>query len=203
MHRDNWAIVLAKTVQYRQRPQQIGSFADLEKIGKLSIADRITTNNGTVYDTLIINGHAPIEKIGPLVSQAPAEIRRLCMVENAELSLEGFAELSMFGVIAFLALPCSNDDLDAALERARSGETYLSEILSVRLLRRGGYAGGEHDWPSLSAREREVLTLMLQGQSTKVIARNLDVSVRTVEAHRLSIRKKTGGSSYAQLALLL
>ena len=44
----------------------------------------------------------------------------------------------------------------------------------------------------LTDREREILILVAQGNSNKRIAQQLDVSVRTVETHRLNLRKKLG-----------
>ncbi len=46
--------------------------------------------------------------------------------------------------------------------------------------------------PPLTDREREILILVAQGNSNKRIAQQLDVSVRTVETHRLNLRKKLG-----------
>jgi len=45
---------------------------------------------------------------------------------------------------------------------------------------------------ALTLREQEVLGLIAAGLSSKAIARRLDLSVRTIETHRLNIRKKTG-----------
>lgn len=52
---------------------------------------------------------------------------------------------------------------------------------------------------SLSPREREVLDRMLHGAASKVIARELDISVKTVDVHRASIKEKLGCASTAAL----
>lgn len=51
-----------------------------------------------------------------------------------------------------------------------------------------------------SEREREVLILLAQGLSNKAIALQLDISVRTAETHRLSVRRKLEIDSAAGLA---
>ncbi|MNE87170.1 Oxygen regulatory protein NreC [compost metagenome] len=51
----------------------------------------------------------------------------------------------------------------------------------------------------LTPREREVLQMLAQGLSNKAIARVLEISVRTVETHRLSIRRKLGVDTPAGL----
>ncbi|WP_020653903.1 response regulator transcription factor [Massilia niastensis] len=51
----------------------------------------------------------------------------------------------------------------------------------------------------LSPRERDVLILMLRGDVSKVIARELNISARTVDVHRASIKEKLGCQSSAGL----
>lgn len=52
---------------------------------------------------------------------------------------------------------------------------------------------------TLTAREREILEQVLLGHSSKVIARNLDISIKTVDVHRASIKDKLGCQSTASL----
>ncbi len=56
--------------------------------------------------------------------------------------------------------------------------------------------------PSLSAREREVLELVVAGHASKVIAQRLGISFRTVELHRNHIFEKLGVESVAELVRL-
>lgn len=53
---------------------------------------------------------------------------------------------------------------------------------------------------SLSAREVEVMALMLQGRLNKQIADDLGISMRTVEAHRARVLSKMGARNIAELA---
>jgi FixJ family two-component response regulator len=52
---------------------------------------------------------------------------------------------------------------------------------------------------ALSAREREILDLVVEGSSNKVIGRALGISYKTVEAHRARLMRKMGVSSFAEL----
>ncbi len=56
---------------------------------------------------------------------------------------------------------------------------------------------------ALTRREREVLELLRRGKPNKVIAAELDLSVRTVEGHRANITEKMGVKSLGQLIELL
>lgn len=51
----------------------------------------------------------------------------------------------------------------------------------------------------LTSREREVLMLVLDGKASKVIARELSISVKTVDVHRTKIKEKMGVTSIAML----
>ena len=51
----------------------------------------------------------------------------------------------------------------------------------------------------LTLREQEVLRHIANGESNKQIARSLDLSVRTVETHRLNIKRKLGIEGQAEL----
>lgn len=52
---------------------------------------------------------------------------------------------------------------------------------------------------SLTDREREVMSLAIEGQSNKEIARQLGISHRTVEIHRARVMHKTGADSLVEL----
>ncbi|MFZ5961265.1 response regulator transcription factor [Pseudomonas knackmussii] len=51
----------------------------------------------------------------------------------------------------------------------------------------------------LTGREREVLGMVVDGKASKVIARELNISVKTVDVHRTKIKEKMGVSSIALL----
>jgi DNA-binding NarL/FixJ family response regulator len=88
-----------------------------------------------------------------------------------------------------------------AMERVANGETYLSPMLQRRLQR--SEPDSATALTQLSAREREVLFLLLDGHSTKHIATSLFLSPKTVDAHRLHINRKLGVRSPASLARLV
>jgi DNA-binding NarL/FixJ family response regulator len=60
--------------------------------------------------------------------------------------------------------------------------------------------GGDDDPAAkLTLRQREILRLLVDGHSAKVIAARLDISARTVEFHKYSMMETLGVSSNAEL----
>lgn len=93
------------------------------------------------------------------------------------------------------------DQLISAIHKIMSGGIYVSEALSVRMLEqitspsRTRAAGID----SLTDRELEILELIGKGVATKNIATQLNISGRTVEAHRAHVKEKLGISDGAAL----
>jgi DNA-binding NarL/FixJ family response regulator len=80
-----------------------------------------------------------------------------------------------------------------AIDTVMSGGIYYSAGLSTQLSRPLAPA------LLLTPREKEVLRRIATGKSNKHIARELDLSVRTVETHRLNIKRKLGIEGQADL----
>jgi DNA-binding NarL/FixJ family response regulator len=84
-------------------------------------------------------------------------------------------------------------EIVSAIDAVAAGGTFLSAAVSGRLFR------GQAPKPVLTPRESEILALLGRGASSKQIARELDLSVRTVEAHRQSIKRKLELDGQAEL----
>ena len=85
-------------------------------------------------------------------------------------------------------------EIVTAIEAVNNGATYFSSGVSEILLSDGGAA----DSP-LTDREQAILRLVAEGMSNKLIARHLDISLRTVETHRRNIKRKLDVDSTAGL----
>jgi len=100
------------------------------------------------------------------------------------------------GAFTFLEKPCREEELWDAIREALDRD---SQNLQGRAMRREF----QSRLAQLSDQEREVLHLLVEGKAHKVIARHLDVSVRTVESRRGRILKKMRTKSLVELARLL
>lgn len=96
------------------------------------------------------------------------------------------------------------EELLASLSALRQGRMFLSESINRLVL--DEFVSGLKTQPTatpaagpLSAREREVLQRIAEGESTKEIAHHLGLSVKTVETHRAQIMEKLDLHTVAEL----
>lgn len=98
------------------------------------------------------------------------------------------------GARGYVLKDAPSAEIIAAIRAVAAGGVYFSSALTAALSTQAD------DATALTEREREVLILVAQGDSNKRIAQKLDVSVRTVETHRLNLRRKLGIETAAGLA---
>jgi DNA-binding NarL/FixJ family response regulator len=106
------------------------------------------------------------------------------------------------GASGYLLKDCAFEELVSAIQAVIQGDTYLSPgiagIVVQDYLNKLTTDRSSAD-TVLTNREREVLQLIAEGNSTKEIAARLTVSVKTVETHRRQIMEKLGIFSIAEL----
>jgi DNA-binding NarL/FixJ family response regulator len=116
-----------------------------------------------------------------LRSQYPSlKVLVLSMYDNNEYVSESVRA----GASGYVLKNSPSREIIAAIEAIASGGTFYSAEIAQRLI-----ADKSTD-NELTPRESQVLYKMAQGLNNKEMARELDISVRTVETHRLSIRRK-------------
>jgi two-component system CheB/CheR fusion protein len=99
------------------------------------------------------------------------------------------------GAADFIEKPIGGDELLASVERALA-QSHDSDVAEAwRDVAKGSLA-------TLTARQREIMDMVLAGHPSKNIAADLGISQRTVENHRASIMHKTGAKSLPALARL-
>jgi DNA-binding NarL/FixJ family response regulator len=105
------------------------------------------------------------------------------------------------GAMGFISKQEAPDKIIEALRQVLRGEIYLSPRMANRLLHRlaSGQVFDAAPINSLSDRELQVFEMIGQGLATKQIARKLDLSPKTIEAHREKIKAKLNLKSGAEL----
>jgi len=134
-----------------------------------------------------VNG---IELAAMLLKRYPAvRVLMLSMYDNPE-----YVQRSMqAGANGYVLKDAPASEIIAGIEAVCAGGTFLSPAIAKRLFR------NQAPRPILSPRESEILSALGRGESSKQIANALDLSVRTVEAHRQSIKRKLELDGQAEL----
>jgi two-component system, LuxR family, response regulator FixJ len=149
---------------------------DRQAIGAIVLDVRMPGISGlTVLDTLMAQG-----------------------VDQPVIMLTGHGTVEMCrrafksGAAEFLEKPVEDEALLEALQNA------VRQHVKSRQRNQAGREARQR-YGQLSAREREVLGLIVAGLTNKEIGRALDLSPRTVETHRANLFAKLGADSLAQL----
>lgn len=118
------------------------------------------------------------------------------------------AQLIQAGAKGYLLKDVEPDSLAQALRRVQLGEPFLQPRLMARLIERlqeqaAAYepASEREPHPVLTAREHEVLQLIVQGKTNREIADTLVISEKTVKNHVTNILKKLNLSDRTQAAV--
>jgi DNA-binding NarL/FixJ family response regulator len=106
------------------------------------------------------------------------------------------------GAAAYLLKDCASDELVRAIRAVLANRRFLSdgisEALAEHVVREAAPAAGSA-YTDLTAREREVLQLLAEGLTSKEIAAQIHVSVKTVETYRRDIMHKLDLHNVADL----
>src|ERR1700730_4148579 len=96
------------------------------------------------------------------------------------------------GAAGYLLKDAATAELELAIRSIAEDKTYLSPSISRTVI--DSYlerVGGKFSpLEQLTARQREILQLIAEGKNTKEIASDLDISVKTVESHRLQLMER-------------
>jgi len=137
-----------------------------------------------------MRGGSGIEATAELTKLHPGiAVLMLSMHDKPEYVSQAMAA----GARGYVLKDAPGKDIVLAIETVMGGGIYYSAALARQL------ANPSTPSDQLTAREHEVLKHIAAGQSNKQIARELDLSVRTVETHRLNIKRKLGIEGQAEL----
>ena len=143
--------------------------------------------------------------IGSFIQNHP-DIRLIACadVPNDEQGLE----LLKIGIYGYCNTWIAAPQLERVIEQVKAGEVWVGRTLILKLINDLSSASQSEpqamtsDWlQGLTQREHEVAQRVGQGASNKLIARELDITERTVKAHLSAIFRKTGCKDRIQLAL--
>jgi len=158
-----------------------------------------------------------VEKLRPNVLVSDISMPNMSGVELAEIISSKYPETKVIiltmhrdeeyiiksfesGVMGYLPKDSNQAELLEAIEEVHEGRKYLNSTVTQVLARRmiKGKTFGETE-EKLTAREKEILKLLVDGKRNKEIAEKLFISVRTVDTHRTNIMRKLKVNNTAEL----
>ncbi|NUJ40989.1 response regulator transcription factor [Pseudoalteromonas sp. 0303] len=139
-----------------------------------------------------------MEAVKRLHEQLPeAKVLVLTMHEEQEYVIH----MVRAGASGYLLKDSASDELIDAVKALAQGKTYFSQYAASVLATMSLKPAEMWDDPyrNLTSREREVFHLIIEGKTTKDIARSLDISVKTAENHRGKVLDKLQVANAAEL----
>ena len=184
--------------------QLINAEDDLEVSGSAATVEEALQSLGDSYPDVVIVDLSLAHSDGlELIKEIRKETRHLPVLVLSMHDENMYAErLLSAGANGYIMKQAAADQLLIALRRVLAGGVYVSEHLGASMIER--IAGNDPKRTSnpierLSNRELQVLNLIGRGKTTREVAENLTLSVKTVESHRQRIKKKLNLQTSAQL----
>lgn len=115
------------------------------------------------------------------------------LVLSAHANEEYVAQALRHDASGYLLKGCGLAELELAVRAVARGEVYLTPAVSRQVVHDylNRLKSGQRGSP-LTSRQREILQLIAEGRSTKEVANELGLSVKTVESHRTHLMERLG-----------
>ncbi|WP_238384450.1 LuxR C-terminal-related transcriptional regulator [Segeticoccus rhizosphaerae] len=184
-----------------------------EVVGEAADVDRaIAVVRDTRPDVVLLDVHLPggngnggvdvLTGCAGVQTEAGAPVRFLAL--SVSDAAEDVIAVIRAGARGYVTKTISGTDLATAIRRVAEGDAVFSPRLAGFVLDAFGAAAGEiaevdEELDRLSAREREVMRLIARGYQYKEVAKELYISIKTVETHVSSVLRKLQLSSRHEL----
>jgi DNA-binding NarL/FixJ family response regulator len=179
---------------------------DVDVVGEAEdVAPAIAAIAGAQPDVVLLDVHLPGgggQAVVTALKQAHPQVRFLAL--SASDAPEDVIAVIRAGARGYVTKTISGPELVDAVRRVAAGDAVFSPRLAGFVLDAfaggGGHTGLDPELDQLTPREREVLRLIARGYTYKEIARELYISIKTVETHVSSVLRKLQLSTRHQLA---
>jgi two-component system nitrate/nitrite response regulator NarL len=188
----------------------VRSLTDLgfEVVGEGTTAeDAISLSRIHRPDILISDISLPgggLNAVAPVLAGNPSQ--KIVLLTVSE-SIEDAAKALNLGAKGYVLKGVGARALAEILRRVAAGETYVSPVVSARMLvgvdKKDLGANLAHPLHTLTKREREVLELVSSGMSNKQVALKLELQEKTVKYHMTRVMAKLGVRNRTAAAVVL
>jgi DNA-binding NarL/FixJ family response regulator len=174
----------------RARLEAVPHFEVVAEAGNAGEALERAANADLVLMDINMRGSSGIEATAQLTRRYPDVAVLILSMHD---KLEYVTQAMQAGARGYVLKDAPGKDIVLAIDTVMAGGIYYTPAIARQLAR-----PAQQD-NQLTVREQEVLRHIAAGQSNKQIARDLALSVRTVETHRLNIKRKLGIEGQAEL----
>jgi len=179
----------------------LSAIEDLEVVGEAGNADEALTavarhKPDIIFMDISLPGVGGIELTRRLHRQYP-DIKVIILTFHE--GDEYFVQAMRAGAAGYVVKGSSGEELVRATEAVRREGMYLDPSQTRRLVEQHLTEQRRAAFSMLSAREREVVDLLLEGLSNQEIAERLTIGITTVQTHRSHIMEKLDLSSFGEL----
>lgn len=152
------------------------------------------------HEVLLMNGVLPGSDVFDVIRTYKKHYKQgkvvVCYImEDASL----LSEFRKSGTDGFIGQEAVSGEYNAAVKTVMEGGNFFSENLTDVIFKVNRASVERSNAYGLTSREIDILSLLANGLCNKEIANKHDLSVRTVETHRLNIRRKTSSNTLSDL----
>ena len=186
-----------------------GVRAELEKAGIEVVAEAedvesaLAVGVATEPDVVLLDVHMPGGGGTEVIRRLPGKVQTTFLALSVSDAAEDVIGVIRAGARGYVTKNISGPELADALERVSGGDAVFSPRLAGYVL--DAFAGTievaavDEDLDRLTEREREVMRLIARGYAYKEVAKELFISIKTVETHVSSVLRKLQLSSRHEL----
>jgi len=178
----------------------------LEATGHYKIVAEAEDGNSAIFacnrhshDVLVVNSVLPGSDSFGVISSIKKRCKSKILVSCIAEDINVLYELRKCGVDGFVGKEAPSSEYNVAIKAIHEGGLYFSQNLADIVFKVARATSDTQNAYGLTGRELEILSLLSSGYCNKEVANQYNLSVRTVEAHRLNIRRKTRSNTLSDL----
>jgi DNA-binding NarL/FixJ family response regulator len=179
----------------------VDSFDGIEVVGEASSADEVVQRARQMLPDVVLldismPGRSGFDALAELRENQPDTSVVIMSMHDDSLHVR---EAMQRGASGFVVKEAAPAELEVAIRAAAAGRTFLSPQVFASQLQQPGMRKSLGDIDRLSRRQREILDALGAGRTTKQIAADLGLSVKTVETHRSRMMETLGCRNSVEL----
>ena len=151
------------------------------------------------HHIVVVNAVLPGSDTFQMIASLKKKNNSKIIVSSIEQDINILHDIRKCGADGFLGKDALASEYLAAISTVNVGGTYFSQDMADTIFQMSRATSERRNAYGLTGRELEILSMLSSGYCNKEVANKYELSVRTVEAHRLNIRRKTQSNTLSDL----